>query len=58
MTDEQMEQYLRSLGLTWVTVAEAVSDDYYEQTKQILKENPKISKIEFLKKLGIEEFKY
>jgi hypothetical protein len=46
------------LGLTWVTVAEAVSDDYYEKTSQILKENPKISKIEFLRKLGIEEFKY
>ena len=49
--------YLDSLGVHPITVAEAVSDDYFEKSYQIIKENPGISKNEFLSKLGLIEEK-
>ena len=57
-TDLEIEQYLRDLGLTWVTIAEAMSDEYYEKTTRILRRNPRITKVEFLAEVGIEEFRY
>ena len=54
----ETEQYLRELGLNWITIAEAMSDEHMEKTCQLLKENPKITKEEFLLKMGIEEFIY
>ena len=57
-TDLEIEQYLRDLGLTWITIAEAMSDENYEKTKQTLQSNSQITKIEFLTKLQIEEFQY
>lgn len=52
----QVENYLEGLKLHPVTVTEAISDDYIEKSYQILQENPTISKRDFLKKLGIEEW--
>lgn len=56
--DMEIENYLRSLGLTWITIAEAMSDEYVEVTTQLIRENPQITKEEFLAKTGIEEFVY
>ena len=56
--DMEVEQYLRDLGLSWITIAEAMSDENQEKTRQLLKENPKITKDEFLQTMGIEEYVY
>ncbi len=47
--------YLDGLGVHPITVAEAVSVDYLERSYQAITENPKITKREFLNKVGIEE---
>ena len=52
-----VENYLEELKVHPVTVTEAISDENYEKSYQIRKENPTISKKEFLKKLGIEEYR-
>lgn len=57
-TDLEIEKYLRDLGLTWITIAESMSDENYEKTKQTLQNNPRITKTEFLTELQIEEFRY
>lgn len=57
MTDLEIEKYMQGLGLSWVTIAEAMSDENCNKTRKILNENPKISKIDLLKTIGIEEFK-
>ena len=38
-----------------MNVAEAVSDDKYRKSYQLIMDNPKISKKEFLEKMEIEE---
>ena len=53
--DMEIENYLRSLGLSWITIAEAMSDEKHEKTVQAIQENPKITKKEFLTKLNIQE---
>ena len=53
--DTEAKKYLRSLGLSWITVFEALSDDLHDQTIALLQENPKITKKELLDKLGIDE---
>jgi hypothetical protein len=47
--------YLDDLGIHPITVAEAVSDDYLEKSYQLIKQNPKITKWEFLRKMNLEE---
>ena len=48
-------KYLKTLDVHPVNVAEAVSDDNYRKSYQLIMDNPKISKKEFLKKMEIEE---
>ena len=56
--DMRYENYLRNLGFTWITIAEAMADENKEKTIALLKENPKITKEEFLELMNIEEVKY
>ena len=49
--------YLQSLGLNMGTIGYAIQDGYLEKSYQLIKDNPKISKAEFLKRMGIEEYK-
>lgn len=48
-------KYLETLDVHPMNVAEAVSDDKYRKSYQLIMDNPKISKKEFLEKMGIEE---
>lgn len=48
--------YLQSLGLDMITIGEAVEDQKLEKSYQLIKENPQITKKEFLEKMEIEEF--
>ena len=50
-------QYLKKLDVHPVTIAEALDNKIYAKTYQILQENPTISKRDFLKKLGIVEYR-
>ena len=56
--DMRYENYLRNLGFTWITIAEAMADENKEKTIALLKENPKITKEKFLELMNIEEVKY
>ena len=47
--------YLEKLGVHPIVIAEAVSDDYYKQSYELIKNNPTITKEEFLAKMGIED---
>ena len=47
-----VSKYLERLHTHPVTIAEAVSDEYYQKSYQLITENPKITKAEFLKKDG------
>ena len=55
--DTIVQNYLEKLGTHPVTIAKVLDDSICETSYQILKENPTISKKEFLKKLGIEEYR-
>ena len=48
-------KYLDELNVHPITVAEAVSNKNYKKSFQLLQENPKITKAEFLKKMQLEE---
>ena len=48
-------KYLKTLDVHPMNIAEAGSDDNYRKSYQLIKDNPKISKKEFLEKMGIEE---
>lgn len=48
-------RYLDALKVHPMNVAEAVSDDKYRKSYQLIMDNPKISKKEFLEKMEIEE---
>ena len=54
-TDMEIEQYLKSLGLSWINIAEAMSDDNRQKTINLLQKNPQIKKEEFLTEMEIEE---
>lgn len=60
-TNEQLEMglfvsaYLEKLGVHQIAIAEAVSDDNYKKSHQLIKKNPKITKQEFLEIMQIEE---
>ena len=47
--------YLDNLNMHPITVAESVSDENLEKSYQLIQENPKITKREFLEKMEIEE---
>ncbi|MBO5525930.1 MAG: DUF1835 domain-containing protein [Clostridia bacterium] len=50
-----IERRLDEMGCNPLTLADAVCDDNYEKTYQLLKDNPDISKEAFLSTMGIEE---
>ena len=50
--------YLQRLGLDMITIGEAVEDQKLEKSYQLIKENPQITKKEFLEKMQIEEVIY
>jgi predicted transcriptional regulator len=47
--------YLRSLGATSCEILDAVCDENREKSYNLIKENPKITRMEFLEKMDIEE---
>lgn len=59
MTQYQMGtlvmDYLQSLKVSWINIGEAIQDGYLERSYQLIQQNPKIGKKEFLKKMEIEE---
>lgn len=50
-------QYLQKINVHPVTIGMALDDRVCEKTYQILQAYPTISKRDFLKKLGIEEYR-
>ena len=48
--------YLQSLGLDMITILDTIDDQNLEKSYQLIKENPQITKKEFLEKMEIEEF--
>ena len=49
--------YLQSLGMNMLTVGTAINDTNLEKSYKIIQENPKITKAEFLKMMGLVEEK-
>ena len=49
-------RYLKGLGVHPVTIAEAVAEENYQKSYQLITANPRISKQEFLQELKIEEY--
>ena len=47
--------YLQSLDVDMITIGEAICDQNLEQSYKLIKENPKISKAEFLERMQISE---
>ena len=47
--------YLQSLNVKMITIGDAICDENLEQSYQLIKENPKISKAEFLQRMQISE---
>ena len=50
-----VSNYLEKLGVHPINIAEAVSDNNYEKSYQLIKNNPQISKEMFLKELELKE---
>lgn len=50
--------YLQKLGLNMSTVGTAIDDNKLEKSYQLIKQNPRITKEEFLREMKIEEIKY
>ena len=59
MTQYQMGMlvmdYLQSLGVKMIAIGEAIDDKNLEKSYQLIKENPQITKEEFLEKMQISE---
>ena len=53
--DMEKENFLRSLGLKWIEVAEAMSDEKRDKTCRLIEKNPQITKKEFLEEMDIQE---
>ncbi len=51
-----VEDYLESLNIHPITVTEALTDENYQKSYQLIKENPQITKEEFLSQMNLEEF--
>ena len=49
-------KYLDGLNVHPITVAEAVSNENYKKSYQIIQENPKITKAEFLENMQLIEY--
>lgn len=49
--------YLQGLGMNYLTIGQVMDDSKLEQSYQLIQANPKISKEEFLIKMGIKELK-
>ena len=49
--------YLQDLGLNMLTIGHAIEDKNLEKSYQLIQQNPKITKDEFLKTMGIKEEK-
>ena len=47
--------YLRELGTEGIAILDAICDENLEQSYQLIKENPQITKGEFLEKMQITE---
>ena len=47
--------YLEALGATSCEILDAICDENRERSYNLIKENPKITRMEFLEKMGIEE---
>ena len=47
--------YLQTLGMSMMTVGTAISDKNLKKSYQLIKDNPQISKQDFLNQMGIEE---
>jgi len=52
-----VSEYLEKLHIHPITIAEAVSDENYRKSYQIIKAHPCITKSEFLRLIQIEEWK-
>ncbi len=50
--------YLKSLQTDILTIGDAIEDDNLEKSYQLIKENPQITKAEFLKQMGLKEKKH
>lgn len=48
--------YLETLGMNYPTILDAICDRNVEASYRLIKENPNISKEEFLRKMNIEEW--
>jgi len=51
---ELVLNYLKSVGLDIITSLEAISDDNLPKSYDLIKNNPNITKYEFVEKMGIE----
>ncbi len=47
--------YLEELQVNPIAMLDAICDENLEQSYKLIKENPKITKAEFLQKMGITE---
>ena len=50
--------YLQDLGVSLITILDAICDENLEQSFAVIQENPKITKAEFLAKMNLEEEEY
>ena len=48
--------YLQGLGVDMITIGQAIDDKNLKKSYLLIKENPTISKKEFFRVLGINEF--
>ena len=49
---------LKGLGMHPVTIAEAISDENFRRSYDLIQANPQITKDEFLAQMQIEEYEY
>ena len=47
--------YLKALDTNMIAVGKAIDDENLEQSYQLIRDNPQITKEEFLTKMGITE---
>ena len=47
--------FLQALGVSQLNLLDAICDENYEKSLQLVQENPNITKAEFLEQMGIEE---
>ena len=48
--------YLETLDMNYETILDAICDENVEASYRLIKENPNISKEEFLRRMNIEEW--